>query len=229
MGQLGLPIKFDDYAVFESYFPANNQDVLKFLTELIADKYYSPSCWLWGVNSSGKSHLLQSVCQRLRDDAIYLPMEELINDDPSLLTDLASRRFICIDDIHLCAGKNHWELALFDLFNRLIELQSTLLVSSLYAPKINDFCLPDLTSRFSQYSVYKLKSMSDEDCKSALQLRANQRGLFLPDDTVNYMLTHKQRDMKILYDFLDKLDTESLAAKRKLTIPFLKSVISDLG
>jgi DnaA family protein len=70
--------------------------------------------------------------------------------------------------------------------------------------------------------------MSDEDCKSALQLRANQRGLFLPDDTVNYMLTHKQRDMKILYDFLDKLDTESLAAKRKLTVPFLKSVMNDL-
>ena len=63
MGQLGLPIKFDDYAVFESYFPASNQDVLKFLTELISEKYYSPSCWLWGVNSSGKSHLLQSVCQ----------------------------------------------------------------------------------------------------------------------------------------------------------------------
>jgi DnaA family protein len=70
--------------------------------------------------------------------------------------------------------------------------------------------------------------MSDEDCKSALQLRANQRGLILPDDTVNYMLTHKQRDMKILYDFLDKLDTESLAAKRKLTVPFLKSVMNDL-
>ena len=40
MGQLGLPIKFDDYAVFESYIPAKNQDVLKFLTELIADKNY---------------------------------------------------------------------------------------------------------------------------------------------------------------------------------------------
>jgi DnaA family protein len=70
--------------------------------------------------------------------------------------------------------------------------------------------------------------MNDEDCKSALQLRAIQRGLDLPDDTVNYMLTHNKRDMKILYDFLDKLDTESLAAKRKLTIPFIKSVMIDL-
>jgi|TARA_B110000438_G_scaffold161301_1_gene154549 DnaA family protein len=228
MGQLGLPIKFDDYAVFESYFPADNHDVLTFLTEMISKKNYSPSCWLWGINSSGKSHLLQSVCERLRDNAIYLPMEELIDEDPSLLEGLTSRKFICIDDIHLCAKKNHWELALFDLFNRLIELQSTLLVSSLYSPKINDFFLSDLTSRFSQYSVYKLKSMNDEDCKSALQLRAIQRGLDLPDDTVNYMLTHNKRDMKILYDFLDKLDTESLAAKRKLTIPFIKSVMIDL-
>ena len=228
MGQLGLPIKFDDYAVFESYFPADNHDVLTFLTEMISKKNYSPSCWLWGINSSGKSHLLQSVCERLRDNAIYLPMEELIDEDPSLLEGLTSRKFICIDDIHLCSKKNHWELALFDLFNRLIELQSTLLVSSLYSPKINDFFLSDLTSRFSQYSVYKLKSMNDEDCKSALQLRAIQRGLDLPDDTVNYMLTHNKRDMKILYDFLDKLDTESLAAKRKLTIPFIKSVMIDL-
>jgi DnaA family protein len=73
-----------------------------------------------------------------------------------------------------------------------------------------------------------MKSLNDEDCKSALQLRAKQRGLVLPDDTVNYMLTHKQRDMKILYDLLDKLDTESLAAKRKLTVPFLKSVMNEL-
>ena len=228
MGQLGLPVKLADYAVFESYLPAENQDILIFLTEMISGKHYTPSCWLWGANSSGKSHLLQAVCERLHDNAIYLPMEELINEDPSLLTDLATRRFICVDDIHLCVKKNHWELAFFELFNRLIELHSTLLVSSLHAPKTNNFKLSDLTSRFSQYSVFKMKSLNDEDCKSALQLRAKQRGLVLPDDTVNYMLTHKQRDMKILYDLLDKLDTESLAAKRKLTVPFLKSVMNEL-
>ena len=227
MGQLGLPVKLADYAVFESYFPAENQEILMFLIELISGNHYSPSCWLWGANSIGKSHLLQAVCERLQDDAIYLPMEELINEDPSLLIGLGTRRFICVDDIHLCAKKNHWELAFFELFNRLKELNSTLVVSSLHAPKMNNFDLSDLTSRFSQYPVLKMKPLSDEDCKSTLQLRAKLRGLVLPDDTVNYMITHKQRDMKILYDLLDKLDTESLAAKRKLTVPFLKNVMDD--
>jgi DnaA family protein len=56
----------------------------------------------------------------------------------------------------------------------------------------------------------------------ALQLRAQQRGLALSNEVTHYLLTHVSRSMSDLVVLLDKLDYESLAEQRKLTIPFIK-------
>ena len=49
----------------------------------------------------------------------------------------------------------------------------------------------------------------------------------LPDDTARYLLTRSRRDMASLYDVLDRLDKEALRAKRRLTIPFARTVLED--
>jgi DnaA family protein len=57
-------------------------------------------------------------------------------------------------------------------------------------------------------------------------LRARHRGLELPDDTAKFMLSRSRRDMASLYRLLDKLDTEALIAKRRLTVPFVRDVLA---
>jgi DnaA family protein len=47
----------------------------------------------------------------------------------------------------------------------------------------------------------------------------------LPDDTAAFLLSRSRRDMSSLYGLLDKLDTEALIAKRRLTIPFVREVL----
>jgi DnaA family protein len=39
------------------------------------------------------------------------------------------------------------------------------------------------------------------------------------------MLSRSKRDMRRLYQLLDKLDLEALRAQRRMTIPFVKSVL----
>jgi DnaA family protein len=56
-------------------------------------------------------------------------------------------------------------------------------------------------------------------------LRAKHRGLTLPDEVINYLLVRENRDMNNLYQLLDRLDKASLAARRKLTIPFIKKIL----
>jgi DnaA family protein len=68
--------------------------------------------------------------------------------------------------------------------------------------------------------------LSESGRQKALQLRAINRGLILPDETAHYLLRRGRRDMQSLYELLDKLDNEALVAKRKLTIPFVKSVMN---
>ncbi|MFZ2168732.1 MAG: DnaA regulatory inactivator Hda, partial [Methylococcaceae bacterium] len=41
------------------------------------------------------------------------------------------------------------------------------------------------------------------------------------------LLTHYDRDLSSLWVLLKKLDRASLAAKRKLTIPFLKQILDE--
>jgi DnaA family protein len=56
-------------------------------------------------------------------------------------------------------------------------------------------------------------------------MRAETRGMHLPDDVGRYILTHYSRHMGALFAALDELDKATLAAQRKLTIPFVKDVL----
>ena len=88
--------------------------------------------------------------------------------------------------------------------------------------------LPDLVSRLAWGLTLYLQLLNDDDKLSALQLRAGKRGFDLPDNVGRYLLSHNTRDLSSLFDLLDHLDEASLAAQRKLTIPFVKKV-AELG
>jgi DnaA family protein len=70
-----------------------------------------------------------------------------------------------------------------------------------------------------------LQPLEEPEQIAALQLRAQLRGLELPDETAQFMLRRLPRDMAHLYDFLDQLDQASLIAQRRLTVPFVKEVL----
>ena len=60
---------------------------------------------------------------------------------------------------------------------------------------------------------------------AALQLRAASRGLELTEEVAAYLLRRCPRDLVTLFALLDQLDTASLAAQRRLTIPFVRQFI----
>ena len=224
MSQLALPLRLEDHAVFESFWPAGNESLVAFLLDLAATAR-GPGCWLWGSAATGKSHLLQALCERLGDRSIFLPMQDVKSTSPEILDGLATREFICLDDIHSVATIPEWESALFDLHNRASDSGSLLVVCADTSPRDSGFDLPDLKSRLSLLPAFHLRPMPEDDRQKALQLRASHRGLELPDDTARYLITRSKRDMASLYALLDRLDAEALAAKRRLTIPFVKEVV----
>ena len=85
--------------------------------------------------------------------------------------------------------------------------------------------LPDLESRLKWGTTLQIRSMSDDDKAQALTNRAKMRGLELSDECARFLLTRLSRDMRALLDVLDTLDHASMAAQRKLTIPFIKATL----
>lgn len=224
MSQLALPLKLADHAVFESFHAAGNETAVASLGDL-AEGSSRDGAWVWGAATSGKSHLLQAVCERAGDDAMYLPLESLAAAGPAMLEGLEARSILCIDDIDCIAGLAEWEQAIFALYNALDDKGHTLVVASTSAPREAGFELADLVSRLRRLPAFRLNSLDDEARAEALRLRAHHRGLDLPDETARFLLRRSRRDMRSLYALLDTLDTEALSQQRRLTVPFVKTVL----
>ena len=227
MSQLVLPLLLADHAVFASFYERGNESLVATLQEL-AGGVVGPDghgCWLWGAVSTGKTHLLQAVCDRAGDRSVYIPLSAFAESGPAILEGLASRELVCLDDIETVTGKADWEAALFDLCNQLFDAGGQLIVAASMAPRESPIGLADLASRLSRLPVFHVHALDDEQRVAALQLRAAHRGLDLPDETARYLLKRSRRDMASLYELLDKLDLEALRAQRRLTVPFVRDVL----
>ena len=224
MSQLALPLQLADHAVFESFHEHGNETLVATLLSL-STSGSGQGCWLFGAPATGKTHLLQAVCDKAGDRSIYLPFEMLYSMGSGVLEGLAGRDLICIDDMDRVAGDSAWEVALFHLFNELFERGGQMVVAATAAPRECGFALPDVLSRMSRLPVFQLQALDEEQRAAALQLRAGHRGLELPDETAAYLLKRSRRDRASLYELLDKLDLEALRAKRRLTVPFVREVL----
>lgn len=224
MSQLALPLQLADHAVFASYLDSGNETLVATLSGIAAG-HNNHGCWLWGATATGKTHLLQALCEAAGDRAAYLPLTMVLDAGPGVLDGLASRELVCIDDIDQVAGRSEWEIALFDLCNQVFDSGSQLIASATSTPRECAIGLADLRSRLARLPVFQIKALGEKERVSALQLRSRHRGLELPDDTATYLLKRSRRDMASLYEVLDRLDKEALRAKRRLTIPFVREVL----
>lgn len=217
-----------DTETFTSFYTGNNILLVNYLKNIL-NKDGFHSLYFWSTVLSGKTHLLYSSCNELSLDnklICYIPLNQYKSLTPDILLGLEQYELVCLDDIEQIAGNTIWEEAIFDLFNRLMENNHTkLLITGNVSPKQLPFLLPDLVSRLEWGPVYQLKELNDSDKLAALQLRAKLRGFELPKDVGVFLLKRINRDMRTLANLLDKFDNATIIEQRKLTIPFIKTIL----
>lgn len=227
MQQLPLELRLADFAVMETFFPGNNAAAM-YALEQISRVESRAVIWLWGAAGTGKTHLLQAAVHagdQAGSRCAYLPLGPGAGLLPDALEGMGELDLICIDDIHAVAGRGDWETGLFALYERLRARGERLVMAADRAPLHVEFALPDLVSRFSSGATFRLTSLTDDEKVSAMQLRAAWRGLTLPDDTARFIIARVDRQSRSLFDLLDRLDRSALAAQRKLTVPFVRSIL----
>ncbi len=228
--QLPLDLQLREFFTFD-YFVIGDNALAIDLLKLMASKNGEQQLFIWGDHFTGKSHLLQAVCQLAADNKwaiTYLPFKQLINYSPDLLEGLENIDVVCIDDIQQVIDKDDWQEKVFDLINRMREAGKFLLFSSDLPANEMNLSLEDLRSRLNWGPVIHIKPLNDQHKQQALQLRAKMRGFELPEQVSSYILKNYSRDMSVLFEKLEQLDQESLAQQRRLTIPFVKMVFEKL-
>ena len=227
--QLPLGLALKESARFDSYFPGLNGEAVQHL-QLAASGKGENLVYVAGARGVGKTHLLQAACHsasQCERTSAYLPLQELQELAPVVLEDLEQLDLICLDDVSAAAGHADWEQGLFNLFNRVRAAGGTLLIAGEQRPDQSGFDLPDLVSRLGWGVTYTLKPLADDDVIASLTCRAQGRGLELPEETVQFMLRRFPRDLPTLFALFDTLDTASLIEQRRLTVPFVKSVLDN--
>jgi DnaA-homolog protein len=77
----------------------------------------------------------------------------------------------------------------------------------------------------SQCTRVVLDPLDDAGRREVLRERAQRRGLSVDAAAYDWLLRRVGRDLAGLTSLLDHLDRASLAAKRRITVPFLRELL----
>ena len=223
MRQIPLDVSLSEYMTFETFYLGPNKSVVDSLRD---EK--NQLIWLAGLEGFGKTHLLHAFLNSHEHEnkkVLYLPMSESQDFTPDILDNLAQYDLVAIDDIENIIGDMTWEEQLLKFYEDLYSTSNKILITANDTPKGLDFLLPDLSSRFNLALIERLRPMNEDEMIKAILIHSKARGFDLPEDSAKYLINRVPRDVSVLVDMIKLLDYESLSMQRKLTIPFIKTVL----
>lgn len=226
--QLPLGITPRPACSLDNFIAGPNAELISIL-RAVAHGQGPHSVLLEGPSGSGRSHLLQAVCNAVSANgrvAVYLPLRSVSDSAPPITGHLSGSHLLAIDDIDLVAGQRGWEQAIAGAFEEMRLSEGRVVVSSSLPPARMQNLLPDLASRLSWGEALRIQALSDDERLSMLTRHAQARGLEVSDEVGRYLMTRISRSPAELLRWLDRLDQESLAAQRRVTIPFVRDVLA---
>ncbi|MDV3467883.1 DnaA regulatory inactivator Hda [Stenotrophomonas sp. C3(2023)] len=226
--QLPLALRYPQDQRLESFIGAPDGA----LAQLRAIAVGASQDWVYleGAAGTGKTHQALATCSSAEQAGrlpTYVPVPAVAGRLQAVLEGLEHRDLVALDGLDAIAGSRDDEVALFDFHNRARAAGATVLYTAQHAPAELGLRLPDLQSRLGQCVRVVLQPLDEEGRAAVLRERAQRRGLAIDEPAVEWLLSHTGRELGGLITLLDWLDRESLAAKRRITVPFLRQVLED--
>jgi DnaA family protein len=226
--QLPLALRFPPDQRLDTYVAAPSGAIAQL--RALATQAGADWCYLAGAPGSGKTHLALGACAEAEAAGrrvAYLPLRTAVGRVHEALEALDGAEVAALDDLDAIAGERAAEVALFDFHNRMRAAGAAVLYTAAAAPDALPLSLPDLRSRLAQCTRVSLPMLDDEGRREVLRTRARRRGLVVDDAALDWLLRRVGRDLGGLTRLFDRLDRASLAAQRRLTVPFLREALGD--
>ena len=226
--QLALQIQINERASLNNFFVSKkNNKTIQILKNILLGSDKGVQIFIDDLGSNGKSYLLQAICNDFsnsNNSSIYIPMQEAINLDPSILEGVSELNLICIDDIDIINSRREWEIALFNLINECYEKECFLLLSG----SINKLeAIPDLVSRIKKMETLRLEAINDDELLEATKAISKNLNIEISDKNMNYLINNSKRDIKTIFRTLSQLEKESLERKKSIGLNLIKEFIQN--
>lgn len=187
------------------------------------DRRSSERLWIHGASGVGKTHCAVRLVEAL--EGLYLHAGAIQPSDLEPLIENASQHpWVVIDGVDAWLGSARMEEAVFSIWKRY---PGVLFLTARHKPQAVDWVLPDLQSRARAALVLPITRLDDSDLEMLLVRQCAARGLALSEEVKGFLLSRMPRHPATLIQWLDQLDRRSLAAQRRLTIPFLRTVFAE--
>ncbi len=178
---------------------------------------YNP-LFLYGGVGLGKTHLIQAVGSeigRRKPDShiLYISCETFVNDfldhirfkKKGFANRYRNVDVLIVDDMQFIAGKEKTQEEFFHTFNALHQANKQIILSSDKPPKAIPTLEERLRSRFEWGMAIDIQSPDFETRCAILQTKAHQTGISLPRDTVEYLASTVQTNIRELEGVLNQL------------------------
>ena len=227
MKQIALDIGLSAGPTVANFCAGPNLAALQHLELWLGDKsnahVRSPvPTYYWGPSGSGKSHLLKAAREGLREQGARVGwLDASVHHAPEYSESWAA---VLMDDVHAYTAAQ--QQVAFNWFVHAQTLQRPVLAAGEFAPvelKLRD----DLRTRLGWGHIFSLQLLSEAERRAVLRQAADDRGVFLGDEVMDFMLTRFSRDLGSLMELLELLDGYSLQSKRAITIPMIKSMMEN--
>lgn len=225
---------------FENFVVCNgNKAALHFARQIAEGNGSDNLLYLHGPPGSGKTHLLKALGDKLHGEsehqnARYLsfkniddiyqgsyPAEEVSN----LAAFFKNARALLIDDLHLIPDNSSIRIELWQIFNDFYGSGKPIAVAGLFPPKELPHVDEHIISRLLWGLVAKLDISDDDSRRMIMQKLATDRHIRLPEDVVDYIISHTPRDIPSLLRTFELICRHATSFKRKITMRLAREAL----
>ena len=228
MKQIALDIVLAPGPSLTNFLAGPNQAALQHMQLWVGSDKRSPvPTYVWGESGCGKTHLLRAVQAALRDQGCPVGWMDASVSEPMAFDE--AWRVVILDDVHLyTAVQQH---AAFNWFVNAMtpsDGQQRWVLAAGSVPPSDLSLREDLRTRLGWGHIFQLQILSESERRAVLRQHADERGVFLSDEVMDFMLNRFSRDLSSLIQLLDQLDGYALQTQRAITIPLIKSMLENL-
>lgn len=217
VNEFGLNPKY----TFESFVVGGANELAHAASVAVVGKpgqVYNP-LFIYGGVGLGKTHLLQAIGNEVlkknpNKKVLYVSSEKFTNDFIRSISSNQTDKFknlyrgvdlLLIDDIQFLAGKEGTQEAFFHTFNDLHQANKQVVLTSDRQPKAIPALEGRLVSRFEWGMTADISAPDLETRTAILKTKCKEKNYELSDETVTYIATHVQNNVRELEGALNKI------------------------
>ena len=228
---------------FDSYVVGSSNRLAHAASLAVADHPGGPynPLFVHGGVGLGKTHLLHAIGHKaltINNDLsiMYVTSETFTND---VINDIRSGRMddfraryrrvdiLMIDDIQFIAGKESTQEEFFHTFNALYQNGKQIIISSDRPPRSISALEDRMRSRFEGGLIADVQSPDYEMRIAILGQKADDFGIRIPPDVIEYVAHKDQTNIRELEGALNKILMLAQLYKKPLTLPLAIEALTD--